>query len=102
MTEVKLPSSIKVGGIDFSIERSPEHNKELHALNLWGECSPPLQRIRLASDTLPQIFGEVAIHEILHAIDHIYVGKELTERQIEALAQGLFQVMEQLGVRFVK
>lgn len=39
-------------------------------------------------------------HETIHAITRIY-GLQLDEHGIEALAQGITQILEQFGIRFI-
>ncbi len=43
---------------------------------------------------------EGLLHELLHAISTIYANDQLEENEIESLAEGLWQVFEQLGVIF--
>ena len=102
MIEIKVPSSIKVGGYDYIIEVSPEHDKELEDFDNWGEHSARLKRIRIRSRCSEQQFSETFLHEILHAVDEVYNHHGLNNEIVSALSQGLFQVLEQLGIRFKK
>ncbi len=54
--EIKLPGTIKVGGFDYSIEVSAQHDTELKDANLLGQCSHGLGRIRILSGGTPQSF----------------------------------------------
>ncbi len=102
MIEIKIPSIIKVGGFDYTVEVSESHNKELSANSNWGEHSGMLRRIRISSECSPQQFSQTFMHESLHAIDTVYQDGKMNEVATSALANGLLQVFEQLGVRFIK
>lgn len=100
--QVPIPRKIKIGGFDYSIVVSPAFDKELFADGNKGSMSSRLRRIIVSSTLPPQDFSETFVHEILHAVDDIYTNSSLTENQVFLLANGLLQVLEQLGVRFVK
>ena len=102
MIEIKVPTTLQIGGFNYSIEMSEEINKELWDNENWGEHSGRLRRIRLGTDCLPQQFSETFFHEVLHAIDTVYQGCQLSHQEISALSNGLLQIFEQLGVRIVK
>lgn len=99
---VDITKGIKVGGLNFETRMNPETDKVLDAEIIYGDCSLPLQLIRVKSTLLPQYMGAVFLHESLHAIDKVYLNNTLTENQIDALANGLYQVMASLGVQFGK
>jgi hypothetical protein len=101
MQEIMLPASIKVGGLDYTVQYSPEMDKELRGGECFGDHNYWLQRIRLRMDLQPQGLTQSFIHEILHAVDAVYLNKQLSENTIDPIAQGLTQVFEQLGIRFV-
>ncbi len=102
MVEIKVPATLKIGGFDYSVEVNVIHDRELRSDGNWGQCADRLRRIRIESTSLPQQFSETFLHEVLHAIDGIYGHYELKEEQYHHLGQGLLQVFEQLGIRFVK
>lgn len=101
MYEINIPASIKIGGFDYRIEKSESHNKELQEDNCWGEHSEKQRRIWFDSSASPQQISQTFIHEIIHAVDAVYQGRKLTEDSIHAVANGLLQVLEQLGIRFI-
>lgn len=102
MIEVRIPETIKVGGFDFKIEFSPQHDVELKENQNYGECSHRLKRIRIETDLSPQQLSETVIHEFVHAVDGVYCNYKLTEDETKQLGNGLLQILEQLGIRFVR
>ena len=72
MIEIPIPESLKVGGFDYSIELSHRNDRELRSDNNWGECSGYLRRIRIDTEASPIQFSETFLHEVIHAIDHVY------------------------------
>ncbi len=100
--EIKIPRRIRVGGYDYTIGMSTAFDKELHSDGDKVQASSRLRRIIVSSVLSPQDFSETFIHEILHAVDDIYANSSLIENQNYLIANGLFQVFEQLGIRFVK
>ena len=101
MYEIKIPASIKIGGFDYLVEVSEYHTTELRDNSNWGEHSERQRRIRFDPTALPQQISQTFIHEIVHAVDAVYQGRKLTEDSTHAMANGLLQVLEQLGIRFV-
>jgi hypothetical protein len=99
---VEIPKIIKIGGFDYSVVISPERDKILKYNHNWGECSEEERLISIRSDYLSQQMSETFIHEILHAINDVYLGHKLEEDEGYGLGNGLFQVFEQLGIRFVR
>ena len=103
MYEVKIPDSIKIGGFDYTVRHTKESDKELEDADMWGSHSERQRRIDLRTDCLPQQKSASFIHECLHAIDTIYLNRQIgDEKIIRGLGSGLLQILEQLGVRFVK
>ncbi len=99
--EVVIPKRLKIGGLDIRIDISPKITKELIDKDCYGDSTSQLQRIRLDELMTPQRLSGVFIHECVHIISDIYSADKLTEGQVNAVENGLLQVMEQLGVRFV-
>lgn len=83
-------TTVKVGGFDVSIE---DQTEQLQYLQVYASFQGGKMAIGLRNDTAPQMLGQSLLHEIIHAIESVYLeGDELSERQLSALAQGLFQV----------
>uniref|UniRef100_A0A6M3LRK1 SprT-like domain-containing protein n=1 Tax=viral metagenome TaxID=1070528 RepID=A0A6M3LRK1_9ZZZZ len=101
MIEVQIPASIKVGGFDYNIKIDVKTDEELKGHGWRGSQCEYSRDIEIMSTLRPQEFSSIAIHELLHAVSLVY-GVDLCEHDNGVLANGLHQVMEQLGVRFVK
>ena len=100
--DIKIPKTIKIGGFDYTIEINPEQDRELQSNNNYGECAHDLRRIRFRSNLSEPQFAASFLHETLHAVDGIYCNYKLSEDENSQLSNGLFQVFEQLGIRFVR
>uniref|UniRef100_A0A6M3IG10 Peptidase n=1 Tax=viral metagenome TaxID=1070528 RepID=A0A6M3IG10_9ZZZZ len=98
MNSIKLPKTIKIGGFDHSIIMDGEDCDNSGA---WGLYSFRRKTITLDSGLTPQHLSCEFIHELLHGVDQVYNGASLSEDTVKAMANGLHQVFEQLGVRFV-
>jgi len=94
---IKIPQEIKVGGHAFKV-----------VLDNIGEgygrrADIDYKRlvISIVPDKVYSVKNEGFIHEILHAIDTVYLSRKIdSEDIIEPLAEGLWQVFEQLGIEF--
>ena len=102
MHEIVLPETIKVGGFDYPILINDEVNRALEDNRWRGEHSDLWKNIKILSRLDPQSFSATFIHEVLHAINSVYLDSDLREYQIAAISNGFHQVLEQLGVRFIK
>lgn len=102
MIEIKIPHSFRVGGFTYRIRQGNEVHDNLEELGRWGQHSGVHHRIDLDCAANPEQLSKTFGHELLHAVNFIYCGDKVSEDDIQGLSQGLFQVMEQLGVRFVK
>lgn len=98
-----IPSEYQIGAHTYKIRFN---DKLLILADLKAQCSHPDQIVRLSaygtqggkmrrSNT---VLFEMLLHEILHPIDHLYCGSELTEQQIEAISAGLTQSLLSLGI----
>ena len=100
--EIKIPKTIKVGGLDYHIRMDKETDVELDARQHYGECATYLKRIRLNSRLDNQQLNVTWYHELVHAVDDVYLGECLDESVIKQMAHGLHQIFDQLGIKFVK
>lgn len=100
--EVKIPRKLKIGGFDFSVNISPCTDKELECADLYGQVNERKQIIRIGSSDTPQRISECFMHEVFHATNGIFAGGKIDEAQVKATVAGFHQVMEQLGIRFVR
>lgn len=102
MIEIQIPLTIKIGGFDYTIDCTKEAEVDLRARTRLGETIALTRVIKLDVSTIPPQVSETFIHEIIECIADIYCNDTLTHEQISNLSYGLHQVLEQLGVRFVK
>jgi hypothetical protein len=100
--KVKLPKTIKVGGLDIALEIGGAVEKELSSKIVYGDYNQGMRRIRLTNNFDPERLSNSFLHEILHAIDDRYNNYQLTEETTEALANGLYEVLTQLEIEFSK
>lgn len=98
---MKLPRSLKIGGRIYRV-LFPYIFKDSCSV-LYGQCDESGQKIRISGinshgeQRHPQAIMQTFIHELLHAIDYIYVGGKVAkldggEDIIDQLAEGITQV----------
>ena len=102
MLEIPLPEMIKVGGFNYTIKVDAENDTLLTDNDSWGEHSGRQRVLRILSTAPEQQFSKTFIHEVLHAIDMVYQSNKLNDEEVSAISNGLLQVLEELGIRFVK
>ena len=96
---MEIPESIKVGGHTYQV---------IVRLGVWreagnhGESLHNLQEIRLEKLQSPEMLESAFIHEILHCVDRVYNNHNLAEETVDALAEGLYQVLSDMGITFTK
>jgi len=100
--EIKIPKRIRIGGFVYKFRLDKRAHDDLEAASRWGQHGGLAHTIDLDRAANPDQFSKSALHELLHGVDHVYNGDKLSEEAIQNLSQGLFQVFEQLKVRFVK
>ena len=93
--KIKLPQKLRIGGFDYTIEIA---DKELESKKVLGDVSHYLKRIRLRSDVSDQELLNDFLHEVLHSIDYVFNDDRTEEGTITVLANGLHQVLSQLGI----
>jgi len=87
---MKIPKKLKICGLDYKvIFKDDLHQKEGFA----GLHRPVEQIIELEKNYHPQTVERNFLHEIVHAINNNYCNGELTENQVNSLANGLYQVL---------
>lgn len=100
MQKILIPATIKFGGFDYVITSDEEAKKHLDARNAWGYSNSTRQQILLDPTATQQRLSSNFIHEVVHIIDFEWCGEVLTEKTVNDLSHGLFQVFEQLGIQF--
>ena len=103
---LNIPKTIKVGGRHYTITCSYKFRERN---DLYGHCNHARQELLITADdgngnsrTIEGIWITV-IHEILHAIDHVYCAErcfsgEEGEKNIEGISEGIYQVLFDLGM----
>jgi hypothetical protein len=95
---MKIPDSIKISGHKIKIIKK----KELFSDDerVWGLAYIHLKKIELAVEDLPEsTIAETFLHEVLHMICSIH-GIKLTEKENQAIALSLFQVIRDNKLSF--
>ena len=98
---VKIPKTIKVGGLDYKIKWVIPTDKE-SGEEVWGWWRNHPRIIEIHPEADDCQVSSTFIHELLHAIDDCLMGNKLAEQDIKNITAGLHQVLEQLGVRLVR
>ena len=100
---MEFPVSLKIGGHEYKV-LYPYHFKERE--DIAAQCDKALGEIRindidLGGNKKPESNIMVSfLHEIIHAVDKIYcncqidrLGGEASEKIVEGLSEGLYQVL---------
>ena len=100
MVEIVLqtPYKLRVGGHEYTIELSLVPRES----NWRGETNHLTRKIRIDPTCPIEADKECTLwHEILHSINSVYNDGEIKEREIAELGEGLFQAMQELGIRII-
>lgn len=92
-----LPSEVRIGGKTFALHRSHTTSGNGN----WGETDHFNHEMRFSPDCHPKQMANTFWHEVLHAAWNMYGLKDLTdneERIVTALANGIVQVAQDLGL----
>lgn len=99
-----LPT-IQIGGHKYKVTLTEAYSTTDDEMRVGDHC-PVTLAIRLATQTADGGRRELSVleasllHELLHAIDAVY-DCDLTEDSIEPLAEGLYQVLKQFGLKMI-
>ncbi len=106
--EYKHLPRIQIGGHFYKIILKDAATVDENGHNCGDSCQGSLE-IRSATKLIDGTSRDISAievtfwHEILHQIDRIYSAKDnLDEGDIERLAQGLYQVFNQLGWHIIE
>jgi hypothetical protein len=102
MMNIDIPKKIKIAGFDYKIRMDKEADKDLQSMNWLGSQSCNRQLIQVHSDQSPQQMSNTFLHEIIHAVNGLYNNNKMDEDGVNQLANGMHQVFEELGIRFVR
>ena len=92
----KLPSKIKIGGMDYKVLYPYEFEDDSSVSTGLHEAGTNLIKISEYEDGIkrhPHKILETFIHEIVHAVDFVYVKYELSEKFVTVFSKGLTGVL---------
>lgn len=85
-----LPERVKVGGLWYSIE---EASDEMDVRGLYGHTDYANLIMKMDTQSAPAKIKQTLVHEIFHAANTLLPsGEGMTETQIHAISQIVFQV----------
>lgn len=90
----KLPKSIRVDGIDYTIEQKPDLNDGANVL--YGEVSYSEAKISINTKIDEQLKGLTLWHELVHIILNnadMHEERE-NEKLVNAISTGVFQIIQ--------
>ena len=94
---IPRPKSVQIGSRIYQIIIDP--NLQLNE-GLVGSCNHQ----RLVIELLPRHYSsqvdEALWHEILHAINTVYLSSKLSEDDVSNMSEGLAQVLQGSGITF--
>jgi hypothetical protein len=99
-----LPT-IQIGGHKYKVTLTEAYSVSSDEMRIGDHCPVTLE-VRVATQTADggkrelSVLEATYLHEILHAVDAVY-DCELTEDNIEPLAEGLYQVLKQFGLKMI-
>ena len=101
---MKIPGFLKIGGHRVTVEKNHLFKEIDHCLGM-SLCLE--DRILLSPQEQGILLSEVAgavnfLHEIIHWVDDVYLGKKLSEDEVKVLAEGFFQVLRDNDLNFRK
>ena len=99
---MKIPGFLKIGGHRVRVEKNHLFKEIDHCLGMSLELE---DKILLASQEQGISLGEAPqavnfLHEIIHWVDSVYLGKKLSEDEVRVLAEGFFQVLRDNNLNF--
>lgn len=98
MVVIRVPRSIKIGGHNIRIV----YNRDLAASGERARIDWNRLVISVHPDKAASVKGQGLLHEFVHGVDTIYLNRQIEREEIiDPLAEGLWQILEQLGVEFV-
>ncbi len=95
MKRSRVPKQLKVGGVNYKLLYPYTFISNPILLGLH-EGDQACIKITAAYQNLPRSWakiGENILHELIHAVDHIYCGVVLQEEEVHQMSNYLFQVV---------
>ncbi len=95
---MKIPESIRIGGIDYSVKYVPNLNDSRRVVYGQIDFKTCVIKFNSAIEQSAQARCIVMWHEILHGIaEHANLEIEDEENVIDTLAKGVYQVLQDNG-----
>lgn len=82
------PTRVKVGGMDYKIWFERDFGD-----NLFGRTVSMSQEILINKDVGEERQRATLLHELIHAISFEFLDVQLTEQQVDSIAQELFRIL---------
>ena len=95
MTKIKVPPHVTIGAHTYSISLDSSLRDE----NNRGAANHRTLAIDIAPERPPSQKLEILMHEILHAINVIWLERELEEGEIGHLSEGLAQALMSFDIQ---
>ena len=94
---IVIPKEIKIGGHTFRIML----DRGLVADGIRAHIDFKRLVIGINPDKKDSIKAEALLHEFFHGVNLIYLNNRIdSDDEIEPLAEGVFQILDQLGMEF--
>ena len=92
---MEIPASVQVGPYTYSVVVTDEEIEEAR----FGSTSHNVnQQIALNPNNSPQRNMATFIHEVMHAAAHVYAVKDVSDSDIDRLANGMTQALQSCGL----
>lgn len=92
---IRVPKRIQIGGHVYSID----YNEEIERTDrLWGTHDHRALQIEIYPHISPTVKTSTLLHELIHAIAVVYTQIEIEDNKIQSMAEGLTQIMSQIGI----
>jgi len=94
---MKIPNKIKIGAYDVKIVFPYVFTERSDRYGYYSETSKKIcitDKDSNGSELNRALIEQILLHEILHAVDDIYNGSNVDERDITNIAQGLYQALK--------
>jgi len=90
---MNIPDKVKIAGITYKVIQGYDFDGS--KCDLCGEVNNVKNEIRLGRmENSREKIESVFIHELFHAIDHVYNNDNLHEEVIDRIGQGFYQVFK--------
>jgi len=94
---MKAPKTFPMGGFTYRVRQTATLNA---SCGLIGAHEARRRLIQIDKLQSKESKNECLWHELLHAINNVYCNNTLDERDVDGVANGLYQFMKSIGVEF--